>query len=449
MGVKNISLLCAALVLVISCSKDDEPKNDTVSVETEILAEVSTFGGSKNESGQRVVSTTDGGYAILGFTQSMDGDITDKQDDSYDYWVLKFNAESELEWQKTYGGSGGDKGFGIIQTQDGGYALIGSSFSNDQDVSQNNGAEDFWVVKLDALGVLSWEQSYGYSGVDSGLSIIQTNDGGYFISGVLDVTASGGEGNSKGIQHAGGDYWGVKLSAAGVIEWSKYYGGFFTDTPYSAVQTDDNGFILVGSSDSVDTDISNNIGDYDFWVVKISETGNLEWEKSFGGTEIDEARAIIKTPDGNYVIAGDTRSFNTDVSSNNGLADVWIIKITPNGTLLWENTIGGSSFDVARDITITQDGGFLLAGSSRSSNGDITRNNGQNDALVVQVNSQGQLEWQKTIGGNNIDFAYSVAELNNNTIIVVGESSSSDQDITENKGFTDLLHIKIDLENEK
>jgi len=449
MGVKNISLLCAALVLVISCSKDDEPKNDPISVETEILAEVSTFGGSKNESGQRVVSTTDGGYAILGFTQSMDGDITDKQDNSYDYWVLKFNAESELEWQKTYGGSGGDKGFGIIQTQDGGYALIGSSFSNDQDVSQNNGAEDFWVVKLDALGVLSWEQSYGYSGVDSGLSIIQTKDGGYFISGVLDVTASGGEGNSKGVLHAGGDYWGLKLSAAGVIEWSKYYGGFFTDTPYSVVQTDDNGFILVGSSDSVDTDISNNIGDYDFWVVKISEFGNLEWEKSFGGTEIDEARAIIKTPDGNYVIAGDTRSFNTDVSSSNGLADVWIIKITPNGTLLWENTIGGSSFDVARDITIAQDGGFLLAGSSRSSNGDITRNNGQNDALVVKVNSQGQLEWQKTIGGNNIDFAYSVAELNNKTIIVVGESSSSDQDITENKGFTDLLHIKIDLENEK
>ncbi|MBQ0770086.1 MAG: hypothetical protein KBT58_12415, partial [Bizionia sp.] len=225
--------------------------------------------------------------------------------------------------------------------------------------------------------------------------------------------------------------------------------GFFTDTPYGAVQTDDNGFILVGSSDSVDTDISSNIGDYDFWVVKISELGSLEWEKSFGGTEIDEARAIIKTPDGNYVIAGDTRSFNADVSSNNGLADLWIIKITPNGTLLWENTIGGSSFDVARDVINTQDGGFLLAGSSRSSDGDIARNNGQNDAMVVKVNSQGQLEWHKTVGGNNIDFAYGVAELNNNIIIVVGESSSNDQDLTENKGFTDLLHIKIDLKNEK
>ena len=441
MEVKNTFFLCVALALIVSCSKDDDP----ISVETEILAEVSTFGGSKNESGESVIATTDGGYAILGFTQSMDGDVTGKQNDSYDYWVLKFNSESELEWQKTYGGSGGDKGFDIIQTQDGGYALIGSSFSNDQDVSQNNGAEDFWLVKLDASGALSWEKSFGYAGIDSGFSVIQTNDGGYFITGVLDVTLSGGAGNSKGVLHAGGDYWGLKLSATGAIEWSKYYGGFFTDTPYSAVQTDDNGFILVGSSDSVDTDISNNIGDYDFWVVKISEFGNLEWEKSFGGTEIDEARAIIKIPDGNYVIAGDTRSFNTDVSSNNGLADVWIIKITPNGTLLWENTIGGSSFDVARDITITQDGGFLLSGSSRSSDGDITRNNGQNDALVVKVNSQGQLEWHKTIGGNNIDFAYGVAELSNKTIIVVGESSSSDQDITENKGFTDLLHIKIDL----
>lgn len=449
MFTKNTFFLCIAMGLILSCSKDGEPKKEPINVETEILAKVSVFGGSKNESGQRVVSTADGGYVILGFTQSMDGDVTGKQNDSYDYWLLKFNSESELEWQKTYGGSGGDKGFDIIQTLDGGYALIGSSFSNDQDVSQNNGAEDFWLVKLDASGVLSWEQSYGYSGVDSGLSVIQTNDGGYFISGVLDVTASGGEGNSKGIQHAGGDYWGLKLSASGAIEWSKYYGGFFTDTPYGAVQTDDNGFILVGSSDSVDTDISSNIGDYDFWVVKISELGSLEWEKSFGGTEIDEARAIIKTPDGNYVIAGDTRSFNADVSSNNGLADLWIIKITPNGTLLWENTIGGSSFDVARDVINTQDGGFLLAGSSRSSDGDIARNNGQNDAMVVKVNSQGQLEWHKTVGGNNIDFAYGVAELNNNIIIVVGESSSNDQDLTENKGFTDLLHIKIDLKNEK
>lgn len=445
MEVKNTFFLCVALALIVSCSKDDDP----ISVETEILAEVSTFGGSKNESGESVIATTDGGYIILGFTQSMDGDVTGKQNNSYDYWLLKFSSESELEWQKTYGGSLGDKGVDIIQTIDGGYALIGSSFSNDQDVSLNNGAEDFWLVKLDASGALSWEKSFGYAGIDSGFSVIQTNEGGYFITGVLDVTLSGGAGNSKGVFHAGGDYWGLKLSASGAIEWSKYYGGFFTDTPYSAVQTDDNGFIIVGSSDSVDTDISSNIGDYDFWVVKISELGSLEWEKSFGGTEIDEAHAIIKTPDGNYVIAGDTRSFNTDVSSNNGLADLWIIKITPNGTLLWENTIGGSSFDVARDITITQDGGFLLAGSSRSSDGDIARNNGQNDAMVVKVNSQGQLEWHKTVGGNNIDFAYNVAELNNNIIIVVGESSSNDQDLTENKGFTDLLHIKIDLKNEK
>ncbi|MBQ0769671.1 MAG: hypothetical protein KBT58_10285, partial [Bizionia sp.] len=208
MFTKNTFFLCIAMGLILSCSKDGEPKKEPINVETEILAKVSVFGGSKNESGQRVVSTADGGYVILGFTQSMDGDVTGKQNDSYDYWLLKFNSESELEWQKTYGGSGGDKGFDIIQTLDGGYALIGSSFSNDQDVSQNNGAEDFWLVKLDASGVLSWEQSYGYSGVDSGLSVIQTNDGGYFISGVLDVTASGGEGNSKGIQHAGGDYWG-------------------------------------------------------------------------------------------------------------------------------------------------------------------------------------------------------------------------------------------------
>ena len=441
----SISLLLSIILLIASCSKDDRSSETSIMPNGGQLDFARIYGGSKNESGQSVVSTIDGGYAILGHTQSMDGDISDKLNESYDYWFLKFNSNSELQWQKTFGGTADDFGKSLIQTQDGGYAILGSSYSNDEDVTVNNGQEDYWIAKLDANGNITWQKSFGYSGTDSGISLLQSNDGGYLITGILDVTSSGGEGNTRNNQalHAGGDYWAIKLNASGDLEWSKYFGGFFSDTPFGAIETEDNGYVIVGSSDSVDTDITSNIGDYDFWVIKISTTGNLEWERSFGGTEIDEARGIVQSNDGNYVIVGDTRSSDVNISNSIGNADLWLIKISPTGNLIWEKTIGGTSFDVGRSISKTQDNGFLLSGSSRSSDGDVTTNKGQNDAWVVKVNNTGNVEWQKTIGGSNIEFANSVTELNNETVVAVGETSSNDGDIEENLGFEDLLLIKI------
>ncbi|NNE32946.1 MAG: hypothetical protein HKN40_11310 [Winogradskyella sp.] len=427
----------------LSCNKNNVllTNQNTVNIDAII-----TYGGSKNDSGQSVIPTSDGGYAVLGFSQSMDGDISDAQEESFDYWVLKFNEDDEIEWSKTYGGSGDDRGKDIIQTQDGGYAIIGTSQSNDNDVSGNSGMQDFWLAKLSSSGVLVWQKSFGYQGADRGISVIQTSDLGYFISGVLDVTASGGAGNALRIdnKHAGGDYWVLKLDSSGDRIWSRYFGGNFSDTPEGVVETADNGFIIAGNSDSIDTDISNNKGSYDFWVIRISASGDLIWEKSFGGNEIDEARAIVPSGDGNYIIAGDTRSNTNDVSSNKGAADLWIIKISPQGNLIWEKTIGGTNFDVARAIVKTQDNSFLLAGSSRSDDGDVSVNKGQNDAWALKINNEGDLLWETTIGGSNIDFAYGIAELINGAVVVVGDTSSNDGDITENKGFTDLLLVKIE-----
>ena len=441
-NIKKHSILCWTIIItsLFRCSdKDFSLGRIDLSPEIESIV---TLGGIKNESAKSVIKTQDGGYAIVGYTQSMDGDVEGKSNESFDYWFLKFNASKELEWQKTYGGSADDRANSVIQTNDGGYAVVGKSKSGDGDVLENAGYDDFWITKLDINGSVSWVQSFGYSGSDVPYSIIQTNDQGYLLSGVLDVSASNGQGdrltNIQG-RHAGGDYWIIKLSSSGVKEWSNYYGGTFTDTAYSAIQTNDNGYIIVGSSDSTDVDISNNKGNYDFWIIKISELGTLIWEKSFGGDQVDEARSISQMADGNYLVIGDTRSSNIDVSQNNGAADVWIIKISPEGSLIWEKTLGGSSFDVGRSISKTQDDGFLIAGNSRSSDGVLDINNGQNDALVMKINNSGYLEWQKTIGGNEVDFFNGVEELIDGSIVAVGDSSSSNGDIIENKGFTDLL----------
>jgi len=438
------SLYSFILLLSLSCKSDD----DTTPIENPFLGEIdyiSTLGGTRNESAQSVTNTQDGGYAILGYTQSMDFDVTDKLNESFDYWVLRFDANNQLQWSKTYGGTDDDRGYSIVQTSDGGFAILGQSKSSDEDVTENNGANDYWLAKLDASGNLIWQKSFGYLGADIGVSLIETNDNGYFLTGVLDVTASGGEGNTRhsNSRHAGGDYWAIKLDVSGNIQWSKYYGGSFTDTPYDAIQTSDNGYIIVGSSDSDDVDINNNKGTYDFWVLKVSESGSIIWEKSYGGSEIDEAWSIAESNDGNFVIVGDTRSSDQDVSNLSGAADLWVIKINPSGDLIWEKTIGGTSFDVGRSINKTQDNGFLISGSSRSADGDLTSNNGQNDALVLKIDSNANLEWLKTIGGLNIDFAYDAIELDNKTVVAVGQSNSNEGDLDENKGFTDLLIIKI------
>lgn len=439
--IKKVSLLTFISFINFNCTKNDDSPNNII-IQTDFIK---TYGGTLNESAQSITATQDHGYAILGHVQSTDGDVINKTDTSFDYWLLKFDENDNLQWQKTYGGNNDDRGSDIIETDDGGFAIHGFSSSNTGDLIANNGFSDFWISKLNSTGNIEWQQNYGFAGSDQGISVIQTNDSGYLLTGVLDVTASNGEGNSKttAIKHAGGDYWAIKINASGEKQWSKFYGGSFTDTPNDVIQTKDNGFIIVGASDSNDVDISNHIGSYDFWIIKISETGTLVWEKSFGGQEIDEARAITSSGDGNYIIVGDTRSEDTDVSFNHGAADLWVIKITPLGELIWEKTFGGSNFDAGRSIFKTKDNGFLISGNSRSLDGDLSTNNGQNDAWVLKINANANLEWQTTIGGANIDFAHDAIELDNNTIIAVGESSSSSLDITENKGFTDLLLLKI------
>lgn len=427
-------------LLQFGCSTDDTNSSEFQNT----IDTVTTFGGTKNDSALSIANTTDGGFIVLGHTQSMDGDISDKDNESFDLWVLKFNSESVLQWSRTYGGTDDDRGQEIIQTLDGGFAIIGSSDSADQDVSENAGASDYWIAKLDAIGDLTWQRSFGYSGTDNGLSLIQTNDGGYLATGVLDVSASGGAGNTRQInsRHAGGDYWAIKLDVAGTLQWSKYFGGSFTDTPFDVIETS-SGYLMVGSSDSDDVDITESKGQYDFWVVNISGTGDLIWERSYGGSEIDEARGIVASDDGNFVIVGDTRSSDQNVMNNHGGADLWVIKINPLGELLWEKTLGGTSFDVGRSIVKTADNGFLMSGSSRSSDGDVDNNQGQNDAWVIKIDGDANLQWEKTIGGSNIDFANDAISLQDGSVIAVGETSSSDGNILENKGFTDLLIVKL------
>jgi len=443
-------LLFIFMVLIISSCSRDETGTEFDAPVTRFLGElewIKSFGGSGEDTAQAIVETTDGGYAILGFTNSTDGDVLDKSLAVNDYWLLKLDAQGNLQWNKTYGGSKDDRGQSLVQTQDGGYALTGYAMSDDGDGSVNNGFHDNWVLKLDASGTIEWEKSFGFSGHDHSYDILQTIDGGYFFTGFLDITSARADGNTEKAEtltrHGVGEFWGTRINKIGDVEWRGYFGGTNNDRAHAVVQSEDMGFVMAGFSESDDFDISNTQGSYDFWMVKVDENGNMIWERSFGGSGIEIAYDIAKTNDNGYVIVGNTFSADGDIGKSIGESDIWLIKVNDAGSLVWGRSFGGSQFDAAQAVSTSKDGGFFVIGNSKSLDLDTNANAGENDIWIIKTDSDGNLVWQKSFGGSNIDFGFDVIENKDGSILLVGESSSADFPSVSSKGKSDLVVIKI------
>jgi len=451
----HIAILGMLTAGLISCSSNDPAPYDTSNDDPiddgtgtsgfqGVIEYVKTFGGSGEDQGVAVAQAIDGSYVILGTTNSTDGDLVDKSSNDRDYWLLKINAAGQKLWSKTYGGTADDVATSISGTTDGGYVLSGYSRSDDGDVGGNEGFHDFWIVKVDSGGSIVWENHFGFTGSDQAFKVIPTKDGGYFASGFLDVTASGGQGNeTRNTLHGVGDYWGVKMDGNGQWKWRRYYGGTNNDRSYDVRQTSDGGYLLVGASESDDFDIIDDKGSYDYWVVKISANGQKQWTRSFGGSEIDIAYAMEATVDGNFVIAGDSRSNDKDITDPKGNADVWMVKFNPSGNLIWQQSYGGSLFESARSIRPLANGNLLVSGTTRSANGDVSNNIGENDAWIFVVDQNGELQFEKTVGGSALDFAEDGLQTLDNKLIIVGNTESNDVDIEQNRGLKDLMVIKI------
>ena len=437
------------VVLFFSCEKEDDNSGVPAS-ETAFLGEVDwikTFGGSGEETAQAIISTTDGGYAVLGFTNSTDGDVQNKANPVNDYWLLKFDAQGGLQWNKTYGGSKDDRGQSLAQTIDGGYALTGYAMSDDGDGSLNNGFHDNWVLKVDGQGELVWEKSFGFSGHDHSYDIITTEDQGFFFTGFLDITSARADGNTEKngslTRHGVGEFWGTKIDENGELQWRGYFGGTNNDRSHAVVQAEDGGFVMAGFTESEDFDISNAQGSYDFWIVKVDGNGNLLWERSFGGSGIEISYDIAKTLDGSYVITGNTFSADGDVSKSNGESDFWLVKVNDTGSIVWEQTYGGSGFDAAQAVIASKDEGYFMVGNSKSSDKDTNVNYGENDIWIIKTDEAGNLVWQKSFGGSGLDFAFDIVENSDGSIILVGETSSDDFQDTVSKGKSDVVMIKV------
>lgn len=331
-----------------------------------------TYGGSFDDQANSVQQTSDGGYIVVGVSDSNNGDITNFRGDK-DFWVLKLSASGDIEWQKKYGGDDKETAYAVKQTPDGGYIVAGNSYSYDGvimpvngDVTNFHGYTDGWVVKLSNTGTLEWQKCLGSTEIDDFFDIQLTADGGYIVTGDYNVYG----------------YWLVKLSSNGNVEWENFYSD--TDTAFTVRPTSDGGYIMAGD---VVSRIGNATG-HNFGVIKVNNLGVKEWEKSYGGDGFfDIAKQIEQTPEGGYVITGVTNSsYSGNVTgANNGLQDTWVIKISNSGVLQWQKCMGGSSYDGSNFIQRTTDGGYIVAGFAQSNNANVSGNHGGSDMWIVKL----------------------------------------------------------------
>ena len=408
------------------------------------LESLQLFGGSEEDIAHAIIPTQDGGFAVLGNTKSRDGDLDDKTLPVSDLLLIKFTADATPEWHATYGGSEDDRGHSLVQLSDGGYALLGYSMSQDGDASLNQGQHDNWVIRTDATGVILWEKSFGFSGHDHAYNIIATQDGGLLFNGFLDVTSSGGQGTtfqkgSLSARHGVGEFWVHKINLEGEIEWRQYFGGTNNDRSYDAIETSSGDFIVVGISESEDVDISNPHGGYDIWVIKLDQEGNLIWERSFGGSQYDAANAVTLDQGENIYVFGNTFSENQDVSSPLGQSDMWLISLNQNGDLITERSYGGSGFDMGRDLAFNAQGELWLVGYSQSEDIDFSRNSGENDVALLQLDQNLFPQQHFNLGGNGLDIAHAVLPLEDGRLLVVGTSESQNGLFLNNRGGKDIF----------
>lgn len=439
----NLFLICSLLLSTNSFAQ------------APLLEWQNTIGGTGYEFLYFAEQTPDGGYILGGYSISgISGDKTEESIGAEDYWIVKLDAAGAVVWENTVGGGNTDFLWDMDLTADGGYILGGRSISGGGvgDKSESKiGNDDYWVVKLNAAGVVEWENTIGGLGYDLLFSVSQTADGGYIIGGTSDSNISGDKTEAR---VGNTDIWVLKLNSSGSIVWQNDIGGLMNENIYSIEETQDGGYIIGGYSDSgISGDKTEaNIGFTDYWVVKLDSAGGVVWDNTIGGSSGDQLYALQETEDGSYIVAGVSSSGisgdKTEVSK--GGSDYWIMKLSQSGSIIWQKTYGGLGSDLlySNSITQTTDGGYIVGGYSISGNGgDKTEaNNGSWDSWILKLDGAGNIEWQNTIGGPGSDYIFTAQQTQDGGYILGGYSYSGiGGDKTEaNIGDADYWVIKLE-----
>lgn len=373
----SLLVILAVLVVSVAC-------HTNLSVDSEGSASriqwYKTLGGLNEDVGYSVQQTSDGGYIVAGCTGSTTNLI-------FDVLVIKTDAEGNKQWDKTLDKSAEDYARSVQQTSDGGYIIAGY-------ITDSSVGWAVWLIKIDAQGNRQWDKTFGGSGTDSAYSVEQTSDGGYIICGSTSVN-----GDSDG--------WLIKTNSSGDKEWDKTFGGPNGDIFTSVQQTSDGGYIITGST------APRGAGYDDLWLIKTNSMGNKQWDRTFGGSGGYGGALVQQTSDGGYIIAG--QSFTVYERK----WDAWLIKTDNSGNEQWDNTFGSPLDDRARSVKQTLDGGYIFAGST-GCYGDFANC----DVWLVKTNSGGEKQWEETLGGSGSDVGTSLELTSDGGYIICGVTNS-------------------------
>jgi hypothetical protein len=347
------------------------------------------IGGSNGDIPRKIEKINNDEFFIYGYTFSTDGDVQSGNNGFSDLWVVKINSQGDIIWEKTYGCIGHDVPRDLINTPDGGFVMIDRIGVGGGDVSQFYGSGDIWMCKCDSMGNIEWEKTLGNQWLDNGISMIINSEDNIMMIGA--VAHYGGIVDCD-VDDGYGDVWIVELSLSGEIIWQNCYGGSYYDLGYQIIETEE-GYIIAASSTSNDGDVSGHHGTAgippdgwaDIWIVKLNNMGEIIWENSFGGTEIESPIYITETENGNIVSIGITRSDDGDVSGNHSIPshpDIWYVNLSPEGEILSQHCYGGwrdERLDTKHQILKKGDYNYVIAAATNYMDG--------NDDIQCEINT--------------------------------------------------------------
>jgi len=385
---KHYTLLLLISILAVSCKKDPPI------LELKPSEFQKNYGGFNDEFGKAGLEYSNGDLYIVASTNSFGFG-------QKDVYVIKTDANGNTIWTKTFGGAGNDEPNEIVQTSDGNLLIIGTTDS------YGAGGKDMYLLKIDTTGAMLWHKEFGGSGDEIGEDVMITSDGNYLVNG---ITSSFGNGLR--------DIYLVKTTTSGTVIWTKTYGGALDDGGISLCNGNSGNVMLFCFTD--------NFGamNRDCYVIKVNSAGDSLGSWLYGGSDYEQAVSIEQTVDGNFIICGHTASFGHPEHN------VYALKISDNGTIIWEKNYGESFHDGAESGEQTDDGGYIFAGRSSSFGTHYEQ------AYLVKTDEAGNFQWQKDFGGNEDDAGYNMFETDNSYIIVGNTLSVTN-------GNNDVFLVKI------
>lgn len=427
------SLFSALTLLTLSCDADSITAPGEDDPGNGVF-QTALFGGSADDIATALIRTSDNGYLVVGEKRSVDGDFSGQSQGDQDIFAIKLDANRNVEWVRAFGGNSVDGATDVIEDQAGNFVIAGYTQSNSGTFSgQFRGDTDAIMIRITPDGNLLWARTYGGSNEDIAFSVTEGPAGGYILAG----STRSVDGNFPGRNNTSSDAFLILTDFNGQPAWAQAFGGTGDDEARSVTISQQNGIIAAGSFQSADNIFSNSQpGQTSFFALETELNGNFIAVTTYGGSGVDVANTIIRTLDGGYAITGSSGSNDVHFEDRNiGGQDAFLMKINAGRQIEWITNIGGTDFDEGHSVVQRENGEFIVAGETDSPDGDFEGQfTGNTDAFFARLSVNGDLTEAQAFGGNNTDAALSAALLLDGRVSLAGFTSSTSGTFSNKQG---------------